>query len=198
MYKRARSGLVAVAVLAVSGCAAQGGWMGAEAEKQYDKELDARRLAEEKNNDDYYEIHKDGRIYVLADTKDYKIWLKTGEIPLVVTKIGVGPNGETLKIALTKKEAKAMEKKVGFTGGAQNLFEGKVEGLEKGFFGFIVNNDRYYVFDNWKQLDAFRKTGQMPAGAQTVEGGAPDGKAVVYAVKSDALAARFKAANDPN
>ena len=197
MLHNTRVVLVAAVVLALSGCAAKGSWMGADAEKTYDKELETKRLAEVLNNDDYYEIHKDGRIYVLADAKGYKTWLKTDEIPLGVTKIGSGPHGETLRFELSKKEAKVMESKVGFQGGAQNMFEGKVEGLPKDFFGFVMDKDVYYAFDNWKQLDGFRKTGQMPAGANTVKAGAPDGKTVVYANNSEALVQRFKDTNTP-
>lgn len=195
MLSHTRHGLLALAVLATSGCATQGSWMGADAEKQYDKELDAKRLAEARNNDDYYEIRKDVRIYALADAKSYEVWVQTGEIPLVVTRIGAGPKGETVKLALTKNEAKAMEGKVGFTGGAQNLFEGKIEGLEKGFFGFVGDEQRYVVFDNWKQLDAYRKTGAIPAGATRVANGGPAGATVVYATRSDELIARFKKLN---
>jgi hypothetical protein len=188
--------LAAAAAILLAGCATQSTWMGAEAEKQYDKELDAKRLAENFNNDDYYEIHKDGRIYVLADADGYKLFSSIGEIPLVSTQIGAGPKGETLKFALTKKEAKVMETKVGYHGGAQNLYENKVEGLAKGFFGFVLVDDKYFVFDNWKQLDAFRKTGTVPADAQTVTGAAPDGKTVtVYAAKADEAMAKFKALN---
>ena len=187
----------AVAAMVLAGCATQGAWMGADAEKQYDKELEAKRLAEVNNNDDYYEIHQDGRIYVLADADGYKLFRSIGEIPLVSTQIGAGPHGETLKFALTKKEAKVMETKVGFHGGAQNLYENKIDGLEKGFFGFVLVDDKYYVFNNWKQLDAFRKSGALPADAQTVAGGAADGKTVVYAAKSDELMSKFKALTPP-
>lgn len=195
MLMNTRHGLLALALLATAGCATQGSWMGADAEKQYDKELEAKRLAEAQNNDDYYEIRKDGRIYVLADAKSYEVFVQTGEIPLVVTRIGAGPKGETLKLALTKNEAKAMEGKVGFTGGAQNLFEGKVQGLEKGFFGFVGDERSYVVFDNWKQLDAYRKNGTIPAGATTEQGKGPNGTTVVYATRSDELIARFKKLN---
>lgn len=197
MLHSTRVALVAAVVIGLSGCAAKGTWMGADAEKTYDKELEIKRLAEVLNNDDYYEIHKDDRIYVIADAKIYKTWLQTGEIALNVTRIGGGPKGETLRMALTKNEAKAMEGKVGYKGGAQNMYEGTVAGLEKGFFGFVMKNDHYYAFDNWKQLDGFRKTGQMPAGANTVKNGAPDGKTVTYANNSEELAKRFKETNTP-
>lgn len=165
--------------------------MGADAEKAYDKELEVKRLAEIQNNDDYFEIRKDGRIYVLADAKAFQIWRQTGEIPLVVTKIGAGPKGETLKLALTKNDSKAMESKVGYQGAAQKMFEGKLEGLAKGFFGVIQPEDgTYYVFGDWATLKSFRDSGSASGFADK----SPDGAKVVYvnaATRPDELAARF-------
>ena len=39
----------------LAGCGVKGGWMGAAAEKKYDDELAAQRLASVRNSDDYYE-----------------------------------------------------------------------------------------------------------------------------------------------
>ena len=46
MLNNARFGLVALAMVALSGCAVKDGWQGAAAEKAYDKELEIKRLAE--------------------------------------------------------------------------------------------------------------------------------------------------------
>lgn len=197
MLHNARAALAAAIVIGLTGCASKGAWMGADAEKAYDKELETKRLAEVLNNDDYYEIQKDGRIYVLADAKGYKTWLQTNEIPLGVTKIGGGPHGETLRFELSKKEAKVMESKVGFKGGAQNLYEGTTEGLAKGFFGFVRDKAGYHVFDSWKDLAAYRRTGRMPAGGETVKNG-PDGVSVAYANASEELKKRFADLHDLN
>ena len=94
----------------LSGCAVKGGWMGAEAEKAYDKELEIKRLAEVLNNEDYYEFERDGRIYVLSDSKDYNTYLKTSEVVLSTKKIGGGPDGKTIVYGLIKNEAKMLEK----------------------------------------------------------------------------------------
>lgn len=183
----------------LNGCTTPGGWMGAEAEKTYDKLLEARRSAELYNNDDYYEIHQDGRIYAFSDFKDYQSWLKTGEVPLVVTKIGAGPGGETVKLQLNKTEAKSMEKTVGYKGAAQKMFEGELKGIEKGFYGEIAKDNRYFVFSEWSDLAAFRSAGEVPCGITEI-GAGPASKTVVYvqnckaaakAKPSDAIA-RFK------
>lgn len=185
--------------LSLSGCATPGGWMGAEAEKAYEKDLAAKRMAQAHNNDDYYEIHKDGRIYAFSDFKDYQIWQKTNEVPLVVTKIGAGPNGETIKLQLNKSEAKAMEKTVGYKGAAQKMFEGELVGIENGFYAEVIRAEKIWVFENGKDLNAFQKSGEVPCGITNI-GAGPEGKTVVFAqnckaaakAKPEAAMARFK------
>ena len=187
--------LLGLASLSLSACATQG-WMGAEKEKTYESELNAKRLAETLNNDDYYELMHEGRVLVFSDAKDYKTWRKTGEMPLVVTKFRAGPNGETVKYSLTKNETKAMEKIVGYKGGSQNLYEGNIPGISKGFFGFVKKDDSYFVFDNWNALASFKKGGEV-SGATASNG--PDGSKVTYVGASTVpadLAAKFAALHD--
>lgn len=199
MLNTTRLGLAALMMVAATGCAVKDGWKGAEAEKTYDKELEAKRLAENLNNDDYFEIHKGGRIYVLSDLKEYQTFLSTDEIPLVVTKIGVGPKGETVKMALIKSEAKAMEKVVGFKGAAQKMFEGELVGLEKGFYGEVHKEGRIWIFENGKDLHEFQKSGEVPCGITQI-GAGPEGKTIVFAQnckaaskgKPEAAMAKFK------
>jgi hypothetical protein len=44
----------------------------------------------------YREEAKDGRIYVFAIAKEYAAWSKSGEVGKAITKLGYGPNGETM------------------------------------------------------------------------------------------------------
>jgi len=177
------------AAILTTGCAANGGWMGAEAEKKYDKDLEAARLAAVRNSDDYYEYHQDGVIYVLSDRKDVKTFLTAGEIPLRVTRIGGGPNGERLVFALMKHEAKAMEGKVGFKGGAQQMYEGTLEGHDKDFYGEVMKDGRYYVFGSWHDLKSFKSSGQ----ARGVSSGATtDGKPVTFTTDKAEVVERFR------
>ncbi len=44
----------------------------------------------------YKEVPKDGRIYVFNDPNEYKAWESSGELGKSITKIGYGPNGETM------------------------------------------------------------------------------------------------------
>lgn len=149
----------AAAVLATQSVLAAGEWMGAEAEKAYDKELEIKRLSEVLNNDDYYEFEKDGRIYVLSDSKDYATFLKTGEVVLSTKKIGGGPDGKTIVYGLIKNETKMLEKDPKSQGAAQKMFEGNLRGLDKGFFGLVLKDQTYYVFSNWKDLEAYKAAG---------------------------------------
>jgi hypothetical protein len=176
--------------LLVSGCAVKGGWMGAEAEKAYDKELEIKRLAEVLNNEDYYEFERDGRIYVLSDAKDYNNYLKTSEVVLSTKKIGGGPDGKTIVYGLIKNEAKLLEKDPKAQGAAQKMYEGKLRGLEKDFFGLVIQNDTYYVFSSWKDLEAFKSSGAATGFRETDA----SGNAVVYvgaAAKPEAVSTRF-------
>lgn len=176
---------LALAPFTLAACAT-GHWMGAEAEKSYDKALDTSRATAVLNNDDYYEIHKDGKIVVIADATDLKLYMSNGELPLRVTRIGGGPKGETVVFDIAKPEA---GKKTGF--GSVEMYDGKRQGADKDFYGEVLNEDKYYVFGNWAGLDAFRKSGEA---TQLSAAGAigPNGETVMVAQPSDALIARFK------
>ena len=187
--------------LVLSGCASTpADWQGADAEKAYDKKLESKRVAELFNNDDYWQVEKEGRIYAFSDQKAYQSWLKTGEIPLLVTKIGAGPKGETLKLQLSKADAKAMESKVGYKGAAQRMFEGELMGVDIGFYGEIVTETRFMVFSEWKDLASYRSSGDAPCGVTNI-GAGPEGKTVTFvqnckaaaAGKPEAAMAKFKA-----
>jgi len=183
MFKAIQAVAAAMAVIAASGCAAKDGWKGAAAEKTYDKEMAAKAEAAKLNNGHYFEIHQEGRIFVLTDPKGYEIFRATGEIPLVVTRIGAGPNRETVKLELTKAEAKAMEKTVGYKGTAQKMYEGELKGAEQGFYGEIRREGRIYVFGDWKDLEAFKASGEAAYGL-TLIGKGPDRETVVFVQNS--------------
>ena len=181
MRNMLRFALIGAAGLSLSACATKGSWMGAEAEKSYDKDLEIQRLASVLNNDDYYEFEKDGRIYVLSDSKDYNNVMTIGELPFSTKKIGGGPGGKTIVYGLTKNETKILEKDPKAHGAAQKMFEGDLKGLEKGFFAVVVRSDAYYVFSSWKDLEAFHSQG----GATGYADSADDGRRVVYVAAAD-------------
>ncbi len=175
MYKIALGSLVGIALL--SGCATSNDWKGTVAEKAYDKDLEIRRLSEVANNDDYYEFEKDGRVYVLSDSKDYRSFRTIGELPYSTKKIGGGPGGKTIVYGLVKSETKLLEKDPRAQGAAQKMYEGKLKGMEKNFFGVVESRETTYVFSSWDDLQTFKSAGSANGFAETV----PGAGRVVYA-----------------
>ena len=170
----------------LAGCGTPGHWQGAGAEKMYDQALEAQRATAVLNNDDYYELHRDGRIYVIADAGDLREFLGNGELPLRLTRIGGGPKGETVVFGIARPESK---KKDGF--GAVEMYDGKRQGAAKNFYAEICRDNQCYVFGTWADLDAFRKSGDASSlGKADVAG--PAGEAVLVAQPADQLIERFK------
>lgn len=172
----ARLATLPLLALALGGCAT-GSWLGADAEKAYDKALESRRLAEVQNNDDYYEFEHEGRVYVLSDGKDFNGWVKTGEVPYSTKKIGAGPGGKTIVYGLVKNETKLLEKDPRAQGAAQKMFEGNLKGLDRNFFAVVLRDQRAYVFSSWRDLEAFRAGGTASG---FTEANGPEGREVVY------------------
>ncbi|MGH8443155.1 MAG: hypothetical protein ACRETF_09680, partial [Nevskiaceae bacterium] len=168
----------------LTGCGATGHWQGAGAEKMYDQALEAQRATAVLNNDDYYELHRDGRIYVIADAGDLKEFLGNGELPLRVTRIGGGPKGETVVFGIARPESKKTQ---GF--GAVEMYDGKREGAKKGFYAEICRDNQCYVFGSWADLDAFRKSGDTSTLSKADVTG-PAGEAVMVAQPSETLIER--------
>jgi hypothetical protein len=180
-----RCGAILIPLAMLAACASNtGGWQGADPERVYDKALDAARLTQVINNDDYYEIHKDGKIYVLADAADLKTFLANGDIPLRVTRIGGGPSGETVVFDIARPES---AKKEGF--GSVEMYDGRRPGAEKDFYAEVHKDGKYYVFGSWAALEAFRKSGDL-SGLTTAQG--PGGEALMVAQPAETLVARFK------
>lgn len=53
---------------------------------------------------EYYEVHRDGRIYVFADRFTFDQFQVEGETPFRVTRIAEGPQGETLVFAISEED----------------------------------------------------------------------------------------------
>jgi len=82
------------------------------------------------NTDDYYQVYKDGRIYVFDDFATYNDFCKLGETPFRLTRIGAGPHGETVVFGLRKKD-----KKMRSNIGSVDLYDAKTEAIKEGFYG---------------------------------------------------------------
>ncbi len=184
MIRKIYAAVAAAALVGLTGCATKDAWMGATAETKYDIELEKIRQVAILNNDDYYEYHKDGKIYVLADAKDVKNFLSTEEFALRVTTIGGGPKGETLVFAIANPEK---SKKEGF--GAVEMYYGRRVGAEKDFYAEVLKGGTYYVFGDWKSLETYRKKGSFKS---VSSGKTKQGKAAKFAANSEFVKTRFK------
>ena len=119
-----------------------------------------------------YEVHHDGRIHVFYDRKLYTEFLSLGETPYRLTRIGAGPNGETLVFGLTKKD-----KKMKSSVAAIDLYDGKIK--QDAIYAEMRKHDRIYVFDSFKDMEPVRAFGH-PNYMFTQIGAGPKGETVVF------------------
>lgn len=141
-----------------------------------------------------YEVHHDGRIHVFYDRKLYKEFLALGETPYRLTRIGAGPNGETLVFGLTKKD-----KKMKSSIPAIELYEGKIK--QDSIYGEMIKHERIYVFNHFEDMGPVRSFGH-PNYMYTKIGAGPKGETVVFVLnkknkkkRPDALIAEYKEHN---
>ena len=130
------------------------------------------------NNDQLFEVHKDGRIYVFYDFSAYKEFVKLGHTPFVLTKIGAGPKGETLVYSLTSEDKKKRE---GIP--SVELMEGRLPAAED-FYAEMNMEGRTYVFSRFEDMDAVRKLGEAPLRHAKIGYGA-NGESVVFVLHND-------------
>lgn len=130
------------------------------------------------NNDDYYEVYHEGRLYVFDDAATYRSFLDVGETSYRKVRIGAGPNGETVVFGLTSHDKKKTDGIAGV-----DMYDGKLMAAEK-FYGEIMNEGRIYVFNNWKELQAYKQTGEA-AYRYTDIGAGPRGETVVYVLTKE-------------
>ncbi|MCW8956321.1 MAG: hypothetical protein OQL09_05515 [Gammaproteobacteria bacterium] len=120
-----------------------------------------------------YEVHEDGRIYAFYDRALYKEFLSVGETAYRLTRIGSGPNGETMVFGLTKAD-----KKKGANTAAVKLFENKLNPAED-FYAETVRHGRIYVFNKFEDMQPVRQFGH-PNFFYMEVGAGPKGETVVY------------------
>lgn len=153
------------------------------------KQADTRPM----NNDDYYEVDHEGRLYVFDDAAVYKSFLEVGETAYRKVRIGAGPNGETLVFGLTSKDKK---KSSGIA--SIDMYDGKLA-VADDFYGEIHHEGRIYVFTEWADLQSFKAVGEAVF-RYTMIGEGPKGETVVIVLNKankkkhpEAQIAAFKA-----
>jgi len=164
--------IVALLGLGLAGCATEQGAAKGDGKTEMTKAAAADAQAALPQQ--YFEAHKDGRIWVFGDAELYKAAVAGKEVPLALTRIGAGPKRETVVFGLTKAESK---KVAGL--GQVALFDGKAEGAAEGFYGEVFKDGRHYVFDSWKEMAAFRQAGEAPY-VFTYVGAGPKRATVAY------------------
>jgi hypothetical protein len=184
MFQQFKVGLLALtAVFALNACAQTAQTQPEQAEAA------AESIAE------IYEVHEDGRIYAFYDRALYKEFLAVGETPFRLTRIGNGPNGETMVYGLTGKD-----KKKGVNTPAVKLYEGQIKAADD-FYAEMIRHGRIYVFSTFEDMSTVRQFGH-PNFFYTEIGSGPAGETVVYVLNSknkkhkpEALIAKFKQMN---
>jgi hypothetical protein len=142
-----------------------------------------------------YEVHHDRRIHVFYDRKLYHEFLELGETPFRLTRIGAGPNGETLVFGLTKDDKKNPEEVA-----AIKIYDKQMDAPAE-VYGEMRRHGRIYVFDRFEDMQPVRQFGH-PNFFYMEVGAGPKGETVVFVLNSenkkkrpDALIAKYKSIN---
>lgn len=180
--------IVALFVWLMAGCSAT------EEKSQMMPEKEKAKAMMDVAVDSLYEVHKDGRIYVFYDKSLYSDFIKTGHTAYMFTRIGAGPNGESMVFALTGEDKK---KRSGIPSVEM------VDGLKspKVFYGETYDEGRLYVFSDYQMMENYRKMREATY-RYTDIGAGPNGESVVYVLsksesksKPEELIALFKKMN---
>ncbi|MGQ9663242.1 MAG: hypothetical protein ACUVWX_13035 [Kiritimatiellia bacterium] len=169
----------AVAIAAVSGTLLLGGCASTPAPTSTDKPAAAATQASESVKSLFVALPEDGRIYYFTDTKLYFDYLNTEEVALRQTRIGAGPSGQTVVFALSDADVKAKTASL-----AERLYDGKIAADDKGFYGEVFKDGRFYVFDRYPDMKAFIEHGEVGL-AITDIGAGPKGETLVWVLNNE-------------
>ncbi|MEW5966863.1 MAG: hypothetical protein AB1720_07705 [Pseudomonadota bacterium] len=121
-------------------------------------------------------FHENGRIYPIADAKNYREFLHTGELIFTRTRVGAGPEGETLVFGIEKKEADDLGKPAK----AELIYDGKYEPTGP-FYGEVIRDGRFYVFGEWADFKDYLAHKEIIFTFAEI-GTGPKGETVIYAL----------------
>lgn len=185
--------LVVMCMTALMACANQPENAGQTAAKTEPVKEAASQVQASEVVNEFYEVYKDNRLYVFGEYATYKSFMESGEAAYVLTQIGQGPNRATLVFVVNKTQSKNPAE-AAFV----KVYKGQTE-ADKAFYGEVVANNRFYVFDSYPDMVAFRESGEA-AYVVTHIGKGPDRKSVVLVrdkksmkdqAATDAMYARF-------
>ncbi|TSE32248.1 hypothetical protein Tther_00034 [Tepidimonas thermarum] len=126
-------------------------------------------------------LPEDGRYYAFGSAKLYQDFLAHGEVALTRSRIGAGPNGQTIVFGITNDDVKA-----GKPSAAELTYDGKLPPAPQ-FYGEVFKNGRYYVFDDLKALLEFASHGEVPY-SYTDIGAGPNGATLVWVMDKNSYA----------
>lgn len=172
--------MVAATVLLVSGCATtdSGSASTAAATPAALKPVVAAKTAP-MTTPNYFLVHtKEGRLWAFGDVKTYLEYRQHGEVALTRTRIGVGPQGQSVVFGVTSDD---VNKKLPSM--AENFFDGKVAGGNP-FYGEIIKGGRYHVFGEWQDFVDYVEHGEVIL-TFTEIGTGPKGETVIYALNKE-------------
>jgi hypothetical protein len=121
-------------------------------------------------------FHENGRIYPIADAKNYLAFLDVDELIYTRTRIGAGPAGETIVFGIQKAESKDLAK----PSVAEQLYDGKLE-VAGPFYGEVVKEGRFLVFGTWQDFKDYLVNKEITY-TFTEVGTGPKGETVIYAM----------------
>lgn len=122
--------------------------------------------------------HENGRIYAMTDPTIYINFMNTDEVPLTRTRIGAGPDGETVIFGITKDDGKHLDKPTA----AEDIFDGRTKDVGA-FYGEVLRNGRFHVFGEWKDFQDYLAHKEITF-TYTEIGTGPKGETVIYALNS--------------
>lgn len=158
----------ALALGALAGCATQPG---------SGQPSDTRNAAQAAEKQHYFLVrHESGRLYAFGDAKNYLLFMENGEVPLTRTRVGAGPNGETVVFGITGKESKNLDK----PSAGEMFYDGKI-GEVGAFYGEVFSGGRYHVFGEWQDFKDYLSHKEITF-TFTEIGTGPKGETVIYAL----------------
>jgi hypothetical protein len=121
-------------------------------------------------------FHENGRIYPIADAKNYLAFLDVDELIYTRTRVGAGPEGETIVFGIEKAESKDLAK----PSVAEQLHDGKLE-VAGPFYAEVVKDGRFHVFGTWLDFKDYLVNKEITY-TFTEVGAGPKGETVIYAM----------------
>ncbi len=121
-------------------------------------------------------LHENGRIYPIADAKNYLAFLDVDELIYTRTRVGAGPDGETIVFGIEKKEADDLNKPAK----AELFYDGKMD-VSGPFYGEVIKDGRFHVFGTWQDFKDYLVNKEITY-TFTEVGSGPKGETVIYAM----------------